>query len=420
MTRLKGHVGIVVAGVVLAVLAALSILAVLPGMAEAQEEAEAQEDMGPTVSVEAEQNSTTTDDEKGASATTRFVVEPGDSLWSISEEHIGPGATPEQIAYEVERIFELNRDQIGENPNLIFPGQKFFLVSAAPGGAAAAPEQPVAVAEQQAPEPIVVESERVSDSPAAEDAAIENVVPEDGVSEGAVSEDAISAALPSRDQNDEQAESAPAESTPAESTPAESTPAESAPAESLPAESLPAESAAPATTAGSIGDSVLEAYNSLNGERPLLGVGILALTLIVALLMAWRLPMRRNVEDPQAWGIPQQQYYENYAPAEAPRQAPPETAIGPEGEPSGSASGSASGAASGPPPEEAPREPSVNSNSTSPAANGAEEDVVAEGNGAMAEGNGAAASSPEGERLRRIRHLKRISQGRSPSGWRGG
>src|SRR5215203_1195302 len=360
-------------------------------MAEAQEEAEAQEDMGPTASVEAEQNSTT-DDEKGASATPRLVVEPGDSLWSISEEHIGPGAPPEQIAYEVERIFELNRDQIGENPNLIFPGQEFFLVSAAPGGAAAAPEQPIAVAEQQAPEPIVVESDTPSDSPAAEDAAIENVVPEDGVSEGAVSEDAIPAALPSRDQTDERAESAPAES-------------------------APAESAAPATTAGSIGDSVLEAYNNLKGDRRLLGVGILALTLIVALLMAWRLPMRRNVEDPQAWGIPQQQYYENYAPAEAPRQAPPETARGPEGEPNGAASG----AASGPLPEESQREPSVNSNDrTSPAASGAEEDVLAEGNGAMAEGNGAAASSPEGERLRRIRHLRGISQRRSPSDWRGG
>src|ERR687890_2675914 len=123
-------------------------------MAEAQE-VETQT-LG-TASTEAEQN-TTTDDEKGAPAawrpapespTTRLVVEPGDSLWSISEEHIGPGATPPQIAYEVERTFELNRDQIGENPNLIFPGQEFFLVSAAPGGAAAAPEQPVAVAEQQ-------------------------------------------------------------------------------------------------------------------------------------------------------------------------------------------------------------------------------------------------------------------------------
>jgi hypothetical protein len=408
-TRLKGHVGIVVAGVVLAVLAALSILAVLPAMAKAQEEEKAQEDTGPTASVEAEQNSTT-DDEKGASATTRLVVEPGDSLWSISEEHIGPGATPEQIAYEVESIFELNRDQIGENPNLIFPGQEFFLVSPVLGGAAAAPEQPVAVAEQQrAPEPIVVESEDVSDSPAPEDAAIEDVVredvvredvvPEDGVSEGAVSEDAILAAPPTRDQADEQAQSSPAESVTAESAPAESVPAEST----------------PATTAGSIGDSVLEAYNSLKVERRLLGVGILALTLIVALLIAWWLPMRRNVEDPQNWGIPQQQYYENYAPAEAPHQAPPETARGPEGEPNGAASG----AASGPPPEEAPREPSVSSNSTSPAANGAEEDVVAEGS-AVAEGGVVAASDPGQERLKRVRQLRRISQRRSPSGWRGG
>src|SRR5215217_4670024 len=206
-------------------------------------------------------------------------------------------------------------------------------------------------------------------------------------------------------QSSEQAESAPAESAPAESD----APAESVTAESAPAESTPAESAAPATTAGSIGDSVLEAYNNLKGERRLLGVGILALTLIVALLMAWRLPMRRNVGDPQAWGIPQQQYYENYAPAEAPRQASPETAGGPEGEPNGAASG----AASGPPPEESQREPSVNSNGTSPAANGAEEYVVAEG-------TAVAASSPDRERLRRIRHLRRIRQQRSPSDWRGG
>src|SRR5215218_5708905 len=117
--------------------------------------------------------------------------------------------------------------------------------------------------------------------------------------------------------------------------------------------------------AGTIGDSVLEAYNNLKGDRRLLGVGILALTLIVALLMAWRLPMRRNVEDPQAWGIPQQQYYENYAPAEAPLEAPPETAREPAGGPEGEPSGAASSSASGLPPEEAPREPSVSSNSTS-------------------------------------------------------
>ena len=126
-------------------------------------------------------------------------------------------------------------------------------------------------------------------------------------------------------QSSEQAESVTAESAPAESTPAESTPAES----------TPAESAAPATTAGSIGDSVLEALNNLKGERRLLGVGILALALIVALLMAWAWSLLMRRSD-------------------------------------------------------------------------------------MAEGGAVAASDPGQERLKRVRHLRRISQRRSPSGWRGG
>ena len=327
--------GTLVAGFIALSVAILAAL-LLPGQAEAQEQA--------------------------TPKTTTKLVEPGDSLWTIAQARLSPDAAPQQVAEEVGWIYELNRDQIGENPNLIFPGQQFFLASAAPHGGgrtAVVPE--------------------------------EEVVPEDGVSEGAVSQDVVPAQQ-RPEQTDEQAESAPAES--------------------APAESAPAESAAPATTAGSIGDSVLEAYNNLKGDRRLLGVGILALTLIVALLMAWRLPMRRNVEDPQAWGIPQQQYYENYAPAEAPRQAPPETARGPEGEPNGAASG----AASGPPPEEAPREPTVSSDtgSSSPAASGAEEDVVAEGS-AVATGSAVAASAPGRERLRRVHHLRRISQRRSPS-----
>jgi LysM repeat protein len=145
MTRLKGFVGIVVAEVAIAALAALvalaalAILAGLPGIAEAQEEEAEPRDTG-TTSVEATQNTTTTD-EKGAptataawrrsalepSTTTPLVVESGDSLWSISEEQIGPGATPEQIAYEVERIYEVNRERIGEDPNLIFPGQQILV-----------------------------------------------------------------------------------------------------------------------------------------------------------------------------------------------------------------------------------------------------------------------------------------------------
>jgi nucleoid-associated protein YgaU len=55
------------------------------------------------------------------------VVRAGDTLWSISEQRLQPNPTPEQIINEVGRIYELNRTQIGDNPNLIFAGQQFLL-----------------------------------------------------------------------------------------------------------------------------------------------------------------------------------------------------------------------------------------------------------------------------------------------------
>ena len=230
----------------------MAVLAVLPGMAEAQDT------RGASTGV----NQNTTDENAGAPGassrlapepSTRLVVSPGDSLWSVSQEQIGPDATPQQIAYEVERIFEFNRDRIGEDSNLIFPGQEF--------------EEPVAA--QRAPEPIVVESESMSDSPAAEDAG--------------------SPPLP--DPTDEQDESAPAESAPAESAPAE--------------------------TATGIADSLPESYyDDLNFKRRLLGLSILTLTLIVAIQMAWKLPMRRDVGDFTVWGG-HSEYSENYALPEA-------------------------------------------------------------------------------------------------------
>jgi LysM repeat protein len=361
-TSLKWLVGIVVAGVALS----LAILAGLPGVAEAQE---VETQTSGTASTEAEQN-TTTDDEKGAPAawrpapepsTTRLVVEPGDSLWSISAEHIGPGATPKQIAYEVERTFDLNRERIGEDPNLIFPGQEFVLLPPASDTVATAPVSREPAAAQQVPKPIVVQSEGVSDSPVAEDA-----VP----------------APPTRGQTDEQAENASAESVPAESVPS-------------------------TTAAGGIAGSLLEAYDNIEVQRPLLGIGVLALTLIVAILMALRLPMRRNVEDPAAWGIPQD-YYENYARPEAPLEASPETSTEtdrrPEGEPSSS---SASG-----PPEEPTRGSSTSTSDTTSSS-------PTEGTeGALPVGAAPADTSARSrERLRRARHLKRISQRRSPTSW---
>ena len=498
-----------------AILAAL----LLPGQAEAQEQA--------------------------TPKTTTKLVEPGDSLWTIAQARLSPDAAPQQVAEEVGRIYELNRDQIGENPNLIFPGQQFFLVPPAPAGGGRAantvvPEEPavssgeppteaqtsvspppagdhdVAWVDDEPPEGArlkgngddewrTVDSDPTPFSGTTAHQSSElngghshqftgaraplsinrgerlfayvyldpDTVPEevmlqwnDGSTwehraywgadkivnvgkEGTESRrymgplppagewvrlevPASEVGLEDREVNGmaftlwggratwDVAGKAGSEAAVAESKSEGGVSQEDAlPAQPTPdsrgeeAESAPAESA-PATTTRAGGEgivaAVLEALNDLKGERRLLGVGILALTLIVALLMAWRLPMRRNVGDPQAWGIPQQQYDENYAPAEAPLEAPPETARGPEGEPSGAASGAASGL----PPEEATREPTVSSDTgSSLTARGAEEDVVAEG-------SAVAASDPGRERLRRIRHLRRISQRRSPSDWRGG
>jgi hypothetical protein len=166
------------------------------------------------------------------------------------------------------------------------------------------------------------------------------------------------------------------------------------------------------TAAGGIVGSLLEAYDNIEVERRLLGIGILALTLIVAILMAWRLPMRRNVEAPATWGIPQD-YYENYARPEAPHEAPheassetsTETARRPEGEPSSSPAPEA-------PPEEPTREPSTSTSGTT--AN----TPTGETEGDLPVGAAPAdASARNRERLKMARHLRRISQRRSPTSW---
>jgi hypothetical protein len=107
LLRLKRSVEILF-GVTLAV----AMLAVLPGVAEAQDAASVKGD------------------------STRIVVSPGDSLWSISSERLGADASLAQIDREVERIYALNRDRIGADPNLILPGQ-VLLVAPAEGKQAA-------------------------------------------------------------------------------------------------------------------------------------------------------------------------------------------------------------------------------------------------------------------------------------------
>jgi hypothetical protein len=56
------------------------------------------------------------------------VVEEGDSLWSIASDLLGPGATPAQIAREVERLWQLNKGRIASGkPDLLMPGEALIL-----------------------------------------------------------------------------------------------------------------------------------------------------------------------------------------------------------------------------------------------------------------------------------------------------
>jgi hypothetical protein len=78
------------------------------------------------------------DTDSAAGVAKRVVVAPGDSLWSISAQWLGPEASTHQIADGVKRIYALNEERIGNDTNLIFAGQSLLL-----------PKQ----LERQAPEP---------------------------------------------------------------------------------------------------------------------------------------------------------------------------------------------------------------------------------------------------------------------------
>ncbi len=52
-----------------------------------------------------------------------YVVHAGDALWDIAARHLGPGATPTEIAREWPRWYAANRALIGDNPAVIHPGQ---------------------------------------------------------------------------------------------------------------------------------------------------------------------------------------------------------------------------------------------------------------------------------------------------------
>lgn len=53
-----------------------------------------------------------------------LVVAPGDTLWDIAAQELGPGATPAQIAQAWPAWHAGNLETIGPDPDRIFPGQR--------------------------------------------------------------------------------------------------------------------------------------------------------------------------------------------------------------------------------------------------------------------------------------------------------
>jgi len=51
-----------------------------------------------------------------------YIVQPGDSLWRITEALLGDDASVAKIAEAWPQIYEANHESIGEDPSLILPG----------------------------------------------------------------------------------------------------------------------------------------------------------------------------------------------------------------------------------------------------------------------------------------------------------
>ncbi|XGX77854.1 hypothetical protein LQK93_00632 [Terrabacter sp. BE26] len=52
------------------------------------------------------------------------TIHRGDSLWSLAARHLGPGASDAQVAHEWPRWYAANRAVIGEDPDVLVPGQQ--------------------------------------------------------------------------------------------------------------------------------------------------------------------------------------------------------------------------------------------------------------------------------------------------------
>jgi LysM repeat protein len=234
----------------------IAVLAALAGTAEAQGTAFTEADRG----------------------TDRVVVAPGDSLWSISQERLGPQATPQRIDLTVERIYTLNQNRIGPDPDLIFPGQELLLPPTVgqPASAGATPAREATGAAQARPKGRAADGE-------AEQAARTTVVAQkkkspDRVAEAPNLPDAVEAPA---------LRSAAVDTSPRLSV----------------APLLEHANSTFASAATALGETFARIHAA--GWRLLLVVGTWLLTFALVVLMVWMLPMRRTTRsEAERWGIP--------------------------------------------------------------------------------------------------------------------
>jgi len=235
--------------------------------------------------------------DKGAPS---VVVRPGDSLWSISEGLLGPGASPRRVMNCAERIHALNRSRIGADPDLVLVGQVLSIPRAMSGQTtgAATPAREAAEASGSNPKDRAAGSEG-RETPGRR-----------GPGQGAVPRSGISP--------EEAARMLGADTKVKENLP---NPRAAAPVPAV--RTVASRDAQPRSFFGFPADV------SAEGRRRLLGLGIMALTLVAASLIAahglgyFRGGARkRDLEFREAYGSPYAAFEPLAGPEDAPRRVP--------------------------------------------------------------------------------------------------
>jgi LysM domain-containing protein len=225
------------------------------------------------------------------------VVRPGDSLWSISGRYLGPNATPQRVAKGAERIYALNRGRIGLDPNQIFVGQELLVPPMLSERYAGATPERNAIEEGAE----AGSRDRSQEGMARTSAVKKAVGPPLGEAAGGASVEGEQAT---------QTTNLPSPSYVVAAIPhvRQLTSNDPSPVSS----SLSKVRATVASAAGAAAAFSYEALAEVRADgRLMLGYGVLLLTVVVAALMAWKLPMRStNRRDFERWGITVGQYGE--------------------------------------------------------------------------------------------------------------